>query len=60
MHSGLSIFGVFAFFIGVVALGTIVVRRGNKRAIGWPDYLMMFVGLAGAITGLAIVFLRFK
>ena len=59
VYSSLSLFGVVAFFVGVVALGTIVFRRGNKQPLNWLDYLMMFIGLAGAITGIAIVFLRF-
>jgi hypothetical protein len=54
------IFGVVSFFVGVVALGVLAIRRGQNLPTKWPDYVMMFLGVAGAITGLAVVFLRFN
>jgi len=53
------IFGVGCFILGVAALGFLAVRRGQKIPMNGLDYTMMFLGLAGAITGLAVVFLRF-
>jgi hypothetical protein len=53
-------FGVAAFFVGVVALGFLAVRRGQNQPVIWVDTLMTFIGIAGAITGLAVVFLRFN
>ena len=32
------------------------VRRGRDVPLRWPDYLMMFVGMASAIAGLALFF----
>lgn len=52
-------FGVAAFFIGVLALGILAVRRGQGKPTTPIDAVMIFVGIAGAITGLAVVFLRF-
>lgn len=54
------LFGVSAFFLGVLALAFLAIRRGQNIPTRWPDYVMMFVGLAGAIMGLAVVFLRFN
>jgi len=54
------LFGVGAFLLGVLALGMLAVRRGQNIPSAWPDYVMMFVGIAGAITGLAVFFLRFN
>mgnify|MGYP003353307074 CR=1 FL=1 len=51
-------FGVFCFVIGVASLGTLVVRRGDGKRLSAADYLMMFLGLAGAIGGLAAVFVK--
>jgi len=53
------LFGVTAFILGVAALGFLAIRRGQNLPTTWPDYVMMFVGIAGAIMGLAVVFLRF-
>ncbi len=58
-ESIVKIFGVSAFIVGVLALGILAVRRGQRCPTSWPDYVMMFVGIAGAIMGLAVVFLRF-
>ena len=54
------IFGVTAFILGVLSLGILAVRRGEKLPVSWPDHLMIFIGIAGAIMGLAVVFLRFN
>ena len=59
-HSGISVYGVAAFIVGVAALFGLVIRRNGNKPMAAPDYAMMFVGLAGAITGLAIIFLRFN
>ena len=53
-------FGVTAFFLGVVALAFLAIRRGQHVPTTWADYVMMFVGLAGAIMGIAVIFLRFS
>jgi hypothetical protein len=52
----MKVYGVFSFVVGVAALSTLVVRRGRGVAMGWTDYAMMFIGLAGAIGGLAAIF----
>ncbi len=56
---GISIFGVVAFVIAVLALGTLIVRRDNRKPLAAIDYTMMFVGIAGVIIGIAVLFLRF-
>ena len=48
--------GVLSFVVGVAALGMLAVRRGNDAPLRSPDYLLMFIGLAGAIAGLALFF----
>ena len=53
---GMKVFGVACFVIGVAASVALAVRRGNGAPLRWPDYAMMFVGLAGAIIGLAALF----
>jgi len=55
-----GLFGVASFILGVLALGFLAIRRGENIPTTWPDYVMMFVGIAGAIMGLAVVFLRFN
>jgi len=68
LHSGarnadgwvVRLFGVIAFILGVAALGFLAVRRGQNMPTGGLDYVMMFIGIAGAIMGLAVVFLRFN
>ena len=54
----MKVFGVFCFVAGVAALSALVVRRGRGAPLSWADYTMMFVGLAGAIAGIAAVFTR--
>ncbi len=56
----MSVFGVIAFLLGVVALAILAIRRGQKRSSRWFDYVMMFVGVAGVIMGIAVVFMRFE
>jgi hypothetical protein len=54
----LKLFAVACFFFGVVALGALVERRGRKVPPSWLDYAFTFVGLAGVITGLILLFNR--
>ncbi len=56
----MRIFGVTAFILGVLSLGILAMRRSQKIPTSWPDHVMMFVGIAGAIMGLAVIFLRFN
>ena len=55
---GMKAFGVFCFVVGVASLGALAIRRGNGKPLTVADYLMMFLGLAGAIGGLAAVFVK--
>jgi hypothetical protein len=54
----MKIYGIVCFIVGVAALAALVIRRGRSTPVRWPDYLMIFVGLAGALGGLAIFFVR--
>jgi hypothetical protein len=54
----MQILGILCFVVGVAALAALVIRRGRSTPLRWPDYLMIFVGLAGALGGLAIMFVR--
>ena len=56
---GISIFGVSAFVVGILALAGLIIRRDKKKPLGATDYWLMFLGIAGAIVGLAVLFLRF-
>ena len=56
----LSVFGVTIFVLGAIALATVIIRRGNGRRPGGLDHFMLFLGIAGMITGLAVVFMRFN
>lgn len=56
---GVRVFGVSIFVIGAVSLATLIIRRGRNLPPTAPDHLMLFVGIAGIITGLAVIFLRF-
>lgn len=56
----MGIFGVSAFILGVLSLGIMAIRCSQNIPAAWPDHVMMFVGIAGAITGLAVIFLRFN
>jgi hypothetical protein len=55
-----GIFGVTIFVLGAIALATVILRRGNGRRAGGLDHFMLFLGIAGIITGLAVVFMRFN
>jgi len=48
--------GVLCFVMGVAALAMLAIRRGNATPLRWPDYMMIFIGLASAIAGLALFF----
>ena len=48
--------GVFAFVAGVTALSLLAIRRDRDVPLRWPDYMMIFIGLASAIAGLALFF----
>jgi hypothetical protein len=50
--------GVFCFVLGVASLGTLVIRQGNGKPMGGADYFLMFLGLAGALGGLAAIFVK--
>ena len=56
---GISIFGVSAFVVGILALAGLIIRRDKRTPLGATDYVLMFLGIAGAIIGLAVLFLRF-
>ena len=55
-----GIFGVTVFVLGAIALAIVVIRRGSRRRPSGLDHFMLFLGIAGMITGLAVVFLRFN
>ncbi len=55
----MKLFAVICFFAGVLALAGLVIRRGRQLPTGNPDYVLMFVGLAGLMTGLILLFNRF-
>jgi hypothetical protein len=52
----MKLYGVVCFVGGVAALATLVVRRNRGIAVAAFDYLLMFAGIAGAIAGLALIF----
>lgn len=52
-------FAVACFFIGVVSLAILTVRRGRKLPTSGPDYALAFVGLAGVVAGVILLFNRF-
>ncbi len=56
----MRLFGVSSFVLGMIALGYLAVRRGQNAPVTLFDSVVMFVGIAGTITGLAVVFLRFN
>jgi hypothetical protein len=49
--------GVLCFVVGVGALSLLAIRRGQDTPLRGTDYLMMFIGLAGVIAGLALFFI---
>ncbi len=56
----MRVFGVASFLIGVAALAFLAIRRGQQLPLKAADYLAMFLGIAGAIMGIAVFFMRFK
>lgn len=58
--AGVAVFGVACFIVGVIALGVLVVRRGRQQRPRGLDHLLVFVGTAGVIVGIGIVFMRFS
>lgn len=56
----MRLFGVGSFVLGVVALGYLAVRRGQKVPTNWTDRVALFVGIAGTIMGIAVIFMRFN
>ena len=48
--------GVLCFVVGAAALGMLAVRRGNAAPVSSSDSMLMFVGLAGMLAGLALFF----
>lgn len=56
----MGIFGVVSFILGVLSLAIMAIRRSQNIPASGPDHLMMFIGIAGTITGLAVIFLRFN
>ena len=55
----MRVFGVSVFVIGAVSLATLIIRRGRNLPPTTPDHIMLFLGIAGTIMGLAVIFLRF-
>ena len=47
------------FVMGAMSLALLIIRRGRNRPPTTPDHIMLFLGIAGSITGLAVIFLRF-
>jgi hypothetical protein len=54
-----AVFGVTSFIIGVIALAMLVVRRGRKMPQQGLDHLLVFLGTAGVIVGIGVIFMRF-
>jgi hypothetical protein len=55
-----AVFGVSCFIIGVIALAMLVIRRGRKLRPTGLDHILVFVGTAGVIVGIGVVFMRFS
>jgi hypothetical protein len=55
-----GVFGVSVFVIGAVALALLIIRRGRNQPPTAPDHIMLFLGIAGTITGLVVILLRFS
>jgi len=54
-----AVFGVTCFIIGVIALAMLVIRRGQKLPQRGLDHLLVFLGTAGVIVGIGVIFMRF-
>lgn len=55
----MAIFGVTTFILGVIALAVLVIRRGRKLPQRGLDHVLVFIGTAGVIVGIGVVFMRF-
>ena len=55
----IGVFGVTAFVVGILALAALIIRRDKRTPLSAADYTFMFVGIAGPIISLAVLFLRF-
>ncbi len=55
----MAVFGVLSFVVGVVALAFLVIRRGQNLPQRNLDHLLMFLGTAGVIVGIGVIFMRF-
>ena len=55
----MKVFGVTIFVMGAVSLAALIIRRNSNLPPTTPDHVMLFVGIAGTIAGLAIIFMRF-
>jgi hypothetical protein len=54
-----AVFGVMSFIVGVIALATLVIRRGQKLPQRGLDHLLVFIGTSGVIVGIGVIFMRF-
>lgn len=54
-----AVFGVVSFVVGVVALALLVIRRGQNLPQRGFDHLLVFLGTAGVIVGIGVIFMRF-
>jgi hypothetical protein len=52
----MRIYGVISFVTGIAALSTLAIRRGRNAPARWTDHVLTFVGIAGAIVGIAAIF----
>lgn len=55
----MAVFGVLSFVVGVVALALLVIRRGQNLPQRGLDHLLVFLGTAGVIVGIGVIFMRF-
>jgi len=54
-----AVFGVTSFIVGVIALAVLVIRRGRRLPQRGLDHLLVFLGTAGVIVGIGVIFMRF-
>ena len=55
----MAVFGVTSFIVGVIALAMLVMRQGRKQPQTVFDHTLVFLGTAGVIVGLGVIFMRF-
>lgn len=55
----MAVFGVTSFIVGVIALAVLVIRRGRRLPQRGLDHLLVFLGTAGVIVGIGVIFMRF-